>query len=315
MGIIAVYFLYNFSKKPFKEIIKVASGFIVPTILLTLFLQSKGLFSEFINAVFLQNVAYSSTYINSANILNVIFPTLLTKVVFLVFVLGVAFILLRKKHIMNTTAIIYSIAIIEFIIAILSGRAYPHYFIQTIPGFALALGIALNSQKIKYELNRFILMFFAFGFYLTVSTLGFDSINHILPVRYYTSFVQNHILEEEEESVQIWKTSKSAKKIEELAEYMNSHYSREKTYYLYTANPWIFSFIDIPTTNKYVAWYHLIYGEKFYKEGMQGIKDADVLIIDWSTEEVLDEVKEYFKNETVKVAIIGHYDVYERKPK
>jgi hypothetical protein len=313
MGIVALFFLYNLYRKPVKEIVKVALGFIVPTLLFTFLLQYRGLLYEFINAVFLQNVTYSATYINSANILNVIFPNLLTKVVFLLFILGIAFVLLRRKHIMNTTAVIYSIAILEFIIAILSGREYPHYFIQTIPGFALALGIALNSQKIKYELNRFILMFLAFGFYLTVSTLGFNSINHILPVRYYTSFVQNNLLDEEEESVQIWKTSKNVKLDQEVADYINSHYSKEKTYYLYTANPWMFSFIDIPTTNKYVTWYHLMYGQKLYDEGMKGIKSADVLIIDWSTDEVLDEVKEYFNNEMVKVAIIGHFDVYKKK--
>lgn len=127
-------------------------GFLIPIIISAIYFFFKGALNQYLTAAFLQNLGYLSSYQfgKSQEPFLVRNAALLVRAGITAGSVLVLFIFRKKlspKFILLTTWVLFALFAIT-----LSGRPYPHYFIQTIPALSLMLGVFFAEKSFEQSL-------------------------------------------------------------------------------------------------------------------------------------------------------------------
>ncbi|RJR25929.1 hypothetical protein C4578_00500 [Candidatus Microgenomates bacterium] len=147
-----------------KEGLTLFFSFLLPIFLVSAYFILKGAFSVYFNSVFLQTIGYLSSWETGSHVLN---PLRLLKSDFAIRSIILLFSLVLTFAFRKKLKEDLSLATAWFLFALygasLSGRPYPHYLIQVIPGFSLLLGIFVKEINQKTIIRKALpLLLFAF---------------------------------------------------------------------------------------------------------------------------------------------------------
>jgi hypothetical protein len=320
LSIISIFLLFARTLLNNKAVFKIIAGLLIPSLIFGAYLLYSQTFTLFIDSTLFENIKYSSSYTATDNIINILFPTLYAKAAFGLIILASSLVFEKRSHISKRLAIAINIFILELLISILSGREYPHYFLQTLPGMAILTLIILSSKRTSLVFKNLLPIIIIF-FYVTLSSLGASPINHLIPIRYYTAFIENYFLNKTNNAVPIWANGEQTTRSQHLADYLNnmnsSTSSKVLSYYLYTEQPWTYTVINLKSTNKYIVWYHYDYSEEIYKSEIARATSSDLIVIDNKSKVIesrfLDDINKaaYIK----AVSLDEGFDIYTRTTK
>lgn len=171
-------------KKPIKEIIPfvkksllLLSGFLIPLVFCSAYFLISGGFNYFIYASVLQNFGYLSSWSTGSQSGSALKGGLPLRLGVLLILLIAGYLLKRIKKIDSNLFLFVSWFSFSLFGALLSGRPYPHYFIEIIPAFSVLIIYLFSRNKliIKFTILVYFIVFAAsiikykFYFYRTFS--------------------------------------------------------------------------------------------------------------------------------------------------
>ncbi len=290
-----VLFKRNGLKKILKPVALLAIGFLVPFAIMIANVLLKHSMQDFIQTVFLQNLSYSTEQDSQFVFLgaSVLPPSIIKPLLFLTF-LGISVYGYLKDKIAWQNLLLITVIGAEFYASTLSGRNYPHYMIQVVPGIVLFAAWVIS----KFKKGQFASNFAYAGILIacmqliTVTfTKGQTLYGFERPAEYYASFTKSSV--RSSTTPVYWEGSPYVSRLIDFSNYYNQNYSSSDSFYLYAEEPWVIALIKAPSTNKYVVWYHLTFNPKFVDEEIENRSKARYLIID---EKVPSKVDGFFRD-------------------
>jgi hypothetical protein len=140
---------------PFKDLLSLAAGWLVPSILLSLYLASQNAFTDFWEQAFLYNFAYIGKHEGIRRLIPVFikgFAYLRNGWVLYVAILGwlagFGYVLLKRKSFREIHPLILIAIVnlpIEILLITLSGRSILHYYLTPLPVMAILAGILVYA--------------------------------------------------------------------------------------------------------------------------------------------------------------------------
>ena len=139
-GIMLALFLLKPSFQRLKEILITSASFALPIILSIIYYTLNGAFTPYVRSALMQNIGYLSSWQGSNLGLYIRFGLLIT----FAFVLSIS----RKK--ISPPMLFFSLWFIFGLFgALLSGRPYPHYFIEIVPSLAILIALTFDKISVK----------------------------------------------------------------------------------------------------------------------------------------------------------------------
>ncbi len=124
------------------------AGYLLPIFLTGLFFFCRGAFAQFFDACFKQTFGYLFSWKTGSHVFSLaslVKSELLIRGIILLAGLGLLF--SQRKKLTLPLALIPLWFLFALFGATLSGRPYPHYLLQVVPPFSLAIGLLLTPQK------------------------------------------------------------------------------------------------------------------------------------------------------------------------
>ncbi len=276
-----------------------AGGFIVPLIILLGYFGLRGNVSDFIQSAFFDNVGYASLGNEYFVFLGLPFPPNLIKTFILLTTLSVTGYAYWNNQLKKLPLIVIWVFAIELYATLLSGRIYAHYFLQVLPGITLLSGYLLN--KITWEHTKalqnvgYIAAVIALFHFSMLTLSNGNRINTYANLNeYYPRFIRWISAEDKYEAKFKWGKNRWVDRVKEVSNRVDENYSEYDTYYLYTNESWVYALTDKPSTNRFIAWYHINFNESYLQSAIMNRNQAELVIIDTyitQNEALLDDMK------------------------
>lgn len=231
------------------------TGFLMPTILTSMFFLTQGAFLDFLSATLFTNIPYVAYGNKIGNL-----PTLL----FIKGALLLGFIayIYKKRHILNKTALFILIWLgFSFFNALFSQRPYTHYALVLLPSISLALGLISLDKKYQKIITVFfllvlIIVFKNFGFY------GFQK-----TIFYYKNFLAYMYGGKETVSYSAFFDKKTPTDYE-IARFIKPKLGRNDSIFVWGNNAQLYKLTNTIPVTKYIVAYHI----SNYKDGIPATK-------------------------------------------
>jgi hypothetical protein len=291
---------------------KLTLGFVIPLAVVCLYFSTKGALESFIQGAFIQSFKYSGEMAQPFMIFGWDFSPSITKALLFLITYCLLILCFWKNQISKIYFLIFSLISVEIFAAFLSGRNYPHYMIQAIPGITLVLAIFLEKlKKNEFYSNLKYLATFAMFYQLVITSFTYGKPLNIYaqPKDYNLAFVNDVILKRNTGT--FWyRDGDSVMRAKAFAKYFNENYNEYSNFYMYTQEPWTIALIDKSSTNKFVTWYHLGYSPEFMQESIEQRNKAELFIVD----ERPSKYEEFFKdlNNYQKVDENNDFSIYKK---
>lgn len=252
---VLTYFLVE-TKKDLGERFKIITifiwGFILPVFLTFTFLFFKGNLNEAIRFGLLNNVAYTTYYAHEGIATS-------TKIFLLIIPLVFTIICYWRKKITASLALLLLLLSFDYFGAILSGRKYEHYLLQTIPTLALLIGYIVNilQSKINTIIKLFICLIFiiVIKIGITIFYQGTRTPVQMPVVNYYKEFLSFITNKPLSESRLPFRFNSEDEKLQIIRKVPDIYHTQN--IYFYTNDPWVYDFAHIVSPTFFVSAYHL----------------------------------------------------------
>lgn len=233
-----------------RKVLPFLGGFIIPWGITLLIFYSLGNFSYFYHAVF----GYNFSYVNFTNRFPVLQGLLLTKIFFVALL---SLLIFRIKEILKTErSFILLWLIFSFLGALLSGRNYPHYLIQTAAPLSLTLPLFLLLPSL---LNITVSLLFG-AFLVALFSLGHFPRQRVLS--YYQNFL-TYILKWKDETMYLRWFDQKTPRLYNLAGLVQAKTKPGECVFVYGDEPNFYPLAQrCPATFVTVA-YHLEFAPQF----------------------------------------------------
>ncbi len=238
-------FLQNiFAKKTWLIII----GFLLPIVLSVIYYTLVGAGESYIRSALGQNIGYLSSWEGN----NQPFYQSGLFIRGVIFILLVALVYLSKKKLTISFALISLWFVGALFGALLSGRPYPHYFIEILPAGTLLLGMLIFANKNKTsKIIGFILLF------LTFWSVNFYKFWYYPSLPYYRNFISyiSH-RKTENEFRQFWGDKVIANY--QTADYILKITDPDEKIFVWGTEPAIYALSNRLPVGKYTVSYHIL---------------------------------------------------------
>jgi hypothetical protein len=274
---------------------KIVLGFILPLLILLIYFSLNNALWDFIRTVFIENVSYSEEMNKNYQFLNISLPAIYLNIAGLCITFVIPIYAYMKNEISERTLVIVNLTAIEIFAAFLSGRNYPHYLIQTLPGLTLLLALCLSKlrkNQIFHSFKYLIIFIIFFQAILVAFTRGGSLDIYAKPQDYYLRFINSIVLGNKDYPEFWWRDGDNVERSKSFANYLNSKYSDTSSVYIYTSESWVLALSKIPTTNKYTVWYHLGFNPLHVAEDIKNRDNAELFIVD----EKIPKNDEFFRD-------------------
>ncbi|MBU2592161.1 MAG: glycosyltransferase family 39 protein [Patescibacteria group bacterium] len=237
-------------------------GFSMPILASIVYYAAKGAFTPYVRSALLQNIGYLSSWQGSGSDLIIKFG--LTAAIALI-------ILVLRKSISKNFAFFGLWFVFALFGALLSGRPYPHYLIETVPSLSILIALAWSEKKFK----NIAITTAAFGLLLTGYSYYRFWYYPILP--YYKNFflfVSGRISQKQYLSFWGEKTANDYR----LARLIKEHTLPTEPVFIWGDGACAYAIADRLPTGKYTVNYH-IFDFNGFEETLNSIKDKKPKVI------------------------------------
>lgn len=311
IGALLIFELYHREfPSNYKYYFKLTVAFLVPCLLYFIYLFSQGSLLAFLDAAFITNFLYIG---GEGSFLS---PWNFGKITITLILLSFA-IYAQKKEKINKVEFILAVELLASLFLVtLSGRLYPHYWIQILPVLALSLGLVFNSKNLSTLTKTSVTILFVamslLSFNRGISLPSVSTLSVVPYVRYYYDFSRYILLNDTNTLSYFWKNHTSNVSRKEFTQYFNENYPGID-YYYYGEETWIFTQLDANFTNKYFVWYHLTFTDKKLAEAIELRDKADILIIDDNSPGKLEGFLFDVEEEFIQIDKYNNYMIYAKR--
>ncbi len=239
-----------------KEVFLLA-GYLLPVLLTFLFFLSRGAFGPFFDACFKQTFGYLFSWKTGSHVFSLaslVKSDLLIRGIILLTGLGLLF--SQRKKLTLPLALIPLWFLLALFGATLSGRPYPHYLIQVVPPFSLAIGLLLEPQKrVKW--------------FLVAGLLGILSLSQMRyhfwsypTLSYYQNFLELVTKQKSREDYLAF-FGRETPQIYELAQFVNESTLADERIFVWGNQPHLYALARRLPVGPYTVAYHI---QDFHQE-------------------------------------------------
>ena len=236
--IAAIVFISLVSKKLYSLFIihySLFIGFATPLLVSLFFFWSKNALPAYLAAAFAQNLPYLSSWIGPATSTGL--PLVLLARGLLLFLLLLLLFFFRQRLAPSTLLVSLWFAFTLFA-ALLSGRPYPHYLLQTVPALSLAFGFFLSKKP-------FLPLLALLAFILSWGTIRFW---YYLNLPYYFNFYFHRFATQYQ----------AAHPSYQAAAYLRQRTTSKEKIFIWGNQPQIYSLAHRLPLGRYTVAYHII---------------------------------------------------------
>ncbi len=290
--------------KNIKSILLAGVFFLVPILITFAWYYIKGALPEYLNAAFLQNFGYLSSFTGqkTGSFISRNTPLIIRGLIVLG---GSGVLFFYRKKLDKAFLFACFILLFELFASTLSGRPYPHYFLQVTPAIAILVAFLLASQKLEQVLAVIPLflallvpVYFKFYYYPTASYY-----------QRFFNFATNNITKEEYFS----EFDKSVNTTYKVSDFLRKVSSPKDRIFVWGDSAPIYALSRRLPSIKYTAAYH-IYDfsskEKTIKELSQNPPPWIVILANADTFEVL---KKFATKNYVLISNEGGNEIWMKK--
>lgn len=309
-GLLVFLLFFKEKRVKVKELALLVSGFLLPIALVSLYFLLKGAFEVYFNSVFLQTAGYLSSWETGSHAFN---PILLLKSDFsirsfiLLFSLGGLWIF--RKKLKEDLTLASSWFLFSLFAASLSGRPYPHYLIQSVPSFALCVGIFFKRINKKEIVGKIVPLFL---FLLLTLVLWRYKFWIYKTVPYYKNFIEFSI-GKIDKTVYFNFFNPRMSDVYILSGFAKANTLPSEKIFIWADEPYVYALSQRLPATRYTVAYHIkdLKATNFVIAKLQDDK-ISLIIKDKKTEE-FPELEIILKNKYRIIENIGDFIVYRRK--
>lgn len=251
-------------------------GFSLPILLTIFYYSSKGAFTPYVRSALLQNIGYLSSWQGSSSGL------MIRAFLLLILFLGITY-LIRKKFISHILGLFLIWFIFSLFGSLLSGRPYPHYFIEVVPSLSVIAGLAIARKKARYYLAA------ASSFLLLLASHRYFNFWWYPQISYYQNFVSFLVGKKTPaQYYQYW--GEKVRENYHLSDFIKRSTTEEDRVFIWGDGACIYAISKRLPPGRYTVNYH-IFDFNGFKETLQAIKKNKPRIII----KLADEKREFEK--------------------
>jgi hypothetical protein len=242
-----VLWLGGMEKDWLKKSAVLAVGVGVPVIASVGFFASRGVLSEYLAAAAGQNVGYLSSWTpaGTGGIYTLTGRWVVATVLVVLIGLG-----LWKKRLGKSEALVGLWAVLALFGALLSGRPYPHYLLQTVGAVGLAAGLVGGSNKVGKVVGIGVVT-------MVMVTFGLFGFYRYRIWEYYVNFASWATGQRSQENYYAW-FNKGVLDNYELAGIIAGGSGAEDDLFVWGDEPMIYALAKRKPVGKYVVKYHIL---------------------------------------------------------
>jgi hypothetical protein len=113
--------------------------------------------------------------------------------------------------------------------------------------------------------------------------------------KYYPRFFRWVVADDKYQPDFKWGTSRWVDRVKEVSHRIDENYKEYDDYYLYTNESWVYALTEKPSTNRFIAWYHIDFNDSYVQSAIANRNRAELVIIDTyitQNEALLEGVKD-----------------------
>ena len=285
-------------------------GFLLPLAISFVYFYLKGSFWQYFVAAFAQNLPYLSSWSGAATTKTTGLPlALLTRAgsVFIIFILIFFF---RKKLSLTfkTLVLWFSFSIFA---ALLSARPYPHYFIQALPPFCLALGL-IFQKKVKFRLEKWLPVIFFITIVISFVSFRFWYYPNWV---YYKNFYQYALkIKDKDEYYRYFSSQTQA--IYQTADFIKNRTTSQEKIFIWGTQPSIYALANRLPVGRYTVSYHII-DFNAYEETIRALlkNPPQWLIVTQDEKKPFPELDNFIKTKYILFQTFGQFQIFYQLPK
>ncbi|MBN1374316.1 hypothetical protein JW962_03240 [Candidatus Dojkabacteria bacterium] len=287
-------------------------GLILPLFLSGIYYFVIGGLSDFIFAVFTYNLGYSAAQRELGTGFVFFEDVLVSRSVFIFIGVVIAVVLRFRKRITKETFFLLTWVAFSFFATKLSGRAYPHYFLQFLTPVLMFL--AMGISKLFWEKSLYLgvlkfsviitTLYVLLSLYSNGNPFSWGYINDSV---YYQRF---YGIVFEQNDYQEW--TKVFNGDPEANEVLNSWLTpyENRVVYIWGTKPWVYSLAGLNSPSKYLVYFHAEDSKALVEELTES--EVSVIVIEKEKELYIDQILwNYILTNFQKVETLNNsYDMY-----
>jgi hypothetical protein len=294
----------NRQKIYWKGILLFLLGIVVPWGLFFVYFAANKTFSQFFQSALLQNIPYLSSWgTKTTGSIFSIYSLPGRAAIFLVILLTIFF---SKNIFTNKLTLLLIWFFATLFAALLSGRPYPHYLLQTLPPACL-LSVFVFSKKTVGKIAGFIPLLIIPTVMIVFKYYGYNNLS------YYNNFARYAIKNINQEKYYNYFNPKQ-KEIYDTAAYINRHTQQTDRIFVWGDDPYIYSLAGRLPAGKYTVAYHII-DLKAYQETVDSLEkySPKYIVINIDAEKPFPELQKILDGRYFFVTGFKNYNIFGRR--
>lgn len=282
-----------------KKTLMLGAGVLLPVIVSVGYFYAQGSGPDYIKAAWSQNIPYLSSWKPSSSQTGIYSLTTRAGIA----AVAAAILIGLENTLGRRAAAIGLWGVVALFAALLSGRPYPHYLLQTAGAFSLAIGL-LRQEKLKETVVTAGLLSL-----LALSWIGFRF--YAYPVAgYYTNFIKWAWGKETTEEYRGY-FGQDMDELYQVAENIKSLSHKDDRIFVWGDVPMIYALSERIPATKYMVEYHIkdFKGEKLTISQLK--EKPPVFIVAANKESLLPEIQAMLDDDYYKEMKTNKFDVYK----
>lgn len=299
-----VYWVKSRKNFYWKGILFFSLGIIIPWGLFCIYFAANNALSQFIQSALLQNIPYLSSWgAKSTGSIISVYSLPGRMVIFLAILLAIFF---SKKIITNKLTLLLIWFFATLFAALLSGRPYPHYLIQTLPPACL-LFVFVFSRRTIGKVAGIIPLLLIPTVMVVFKYYGYNNFS------YYNSFIRYATKGISQQKYYNYFNSKQAD-IYNTAAYINRHTQQNDRIFVWGDDPYIYSIADRLPIGKYTVAYHII-DLKAYQETINSLEKLPpkYIVINTDTTKPFPELQKIINSRYFFITSFQNYSIFGKR--
>lgn len=277
-------------------------GFLTPILATFVYYATKGALPQYLTAAFFQNLPYLSSWgIDKPQTVGLPLPLICRGVLLLAIV---TFLFIRRDKISTETKLIILWFSFALFAALLSGRPYPHYLLQTIPALALSFGLFFHKGK-----QKIVPLVLSVGL---ITAFLFFKFWHYPNISYYQNFYQ-FLLGTKTKNEYFAHFGNHTQALYQTAEFLKiRNQSREKIF-IWGTQPSLYALTRRLPVGRYTTSYHII-DFNGYQETMEALAQnlPRYIIVDQEEKRTFPPLKFFIQDNYVLELQVGNFQIFHR---
>ncbi len=244
--------------KLIKNLSKIIFGFLIPSLIITIFFANIGILNDF--QILVLNYYISNIFKSFNNSLGFIFldNNIYIRTILLIISTIFSIHLSTKKKITKSKLFLVLWTIFISYSILLPQKSYSHFLLQAVPIFsintALLAATIFQESNTKIKVYRFLTYIFTIFFVLNLFSHGNKITSNINCTKYYSNFIQ-YLSGKIDTNLYVKFFKQHTYQTYRLNSYIAQNYPNEKLIYIWTNNPWIYQIADLEAPTKYLLSY------------------------------------------------------------